>query len=109
MFYPSYRNLKGGCVTAENMWKKARCGTWNEKTTHTQIKDEKGNVIGYRRYLVFQINEIDSVLIRVKSDGLGCMSLDSISNLVKRKLDVKKDSCMNKKTVYLMIIWASDG
>lgn len=51
---------KAGCVTSENTSKKAGFGTWDGKTTRKQIRDGKGNVVGERRYLVFEINEIDS-------------------------------------------------
>ncbi|KAK1375706.1 hypothetical protein POM88_031899 [Heracleum sosnowskyi] len=44
----------------KNTSKRAGCGTWVGKTRRDQITDDEGNVIGERRYLVFEIRDIDS-------------------------------------------------
>lgn len=41
----------------EQFIKKAGCGTWDGQTKRTEIRDFKGDLIGERRMLVFEINE----------------------------------------------------
>ncbi|KAK1358352.1 hypothetical protein POM88_051608 [Heracleum sosnowskyi] len=53
----------GGCVGVGNTKKKAGWGTWDGQTSRKQIRDAEGNLIGEHRYLVFQLNEIESEVI----------------------------------------------
>lgn len=59
--------LSSSC-TSKNTSKKAGCGTWVGKTKRDQIRDGEGNVIGEKRYLVFEIKEIDSAVTGVGFD-----------------------------------------
>ncbi|KAK1366967.1 hypothetical protein POM88_042528 [Heracleum sosnowskyi] len=47
--------------TSKNTSKRAGCGTWLAKGKQDSIVDCEGNVIGEKRYLVFEINNLDSV------------------------------------------------
>ncbi|KAK1370348.1 hypothetical protein POM88_036441 [Heracleum sosnowskyi] len=42
----------------ENYIKKAGCGTWDGQTKRTEIRDWNGDLIGERRMLAFEINEV---------------------------------------------------
>ncbi|KAK1379790.1 hypothetical protein POM88_026534 [Heracleum sosnowskyi] len=42
----------------DNYNKKAGCGTWNGKTTRTGIRDCNGDLVGERRMLAFEINDV---------------------------------------------------
>nr|XP_017252536.1 PREDICTED: NAC domain-containing protein 89-like [Daucus carota subsp. sativus] len=44
---------------SKNTSKRAGCGTWVGRTKRDMIKDGEGNLIGEKRYLVFEINEVD--------------------------------------------------
>ncbi|KAK1370124.1 hypothetical protein POM88_036216 [Heracleum sosnowskyi] len=47
-------------VGKENFNKKAGCGNWNGQTSRTEIKDFDGKLIGERRMLSFEINEVSA-------------------------------------------------
>ncbi|KAL8122952.1 hypothetical protein AgCh_011077 [Apium graveolens] len=70
---------KAGFVTSENTSKKAGCGTWDGKTTRKQIRDGEGNVVGEKRYLAFEINEIDSGLIGFDWSKIGFFKMHEYS------------------------------
>ncbi|KAK1379787.1 hypothetical protein POM88_026531 [Heracleum sosnowskyi] len=42
----------------DNYIKKAGCGTWDGQTKRTEIRDWNGDLIGERRMLAFEINEV---------------------------------------------------
>ncbi|KAK1360476.1 hypothetical protein POM88_044950 [Heracleum sosnowskyi] len=45
-------------VGKEQYNRKAGCGTWDGKTKRTEIRDYDGNLIGERKMLVFEIDEV---------------------------------------------------
>ena len=55
-------------AASKNTSKKAGCGTWVGKTSRKKIRDDKGNLIGESRYLVFEINETHSTALGVGVD-----------------------------------------
>ncbi|KAK1367098.1 hypothetical protein POM88_042659 [Heracleum sosnowskyi] len=52
--------------TGKNTSKTAGCGTWAGKGKQDKILDSQGRLIGEKKYLVFEINELDSV----QADGM---------------------------------------
>lgn len=55
---PSLDHLRS--LSRENFIKKAGCGTWDGQTKRTEIMDSNGHLIGEKRLLVFEINELVS-------------------------------------------------
>ncbi|KAK1369467.1 hypothetical protein POM88_035559 [Heracleum sosnowskyi] len=44
-------------VSKDNYVKKAGCGTWDGQTKRYEIRDSNGDLIGEKRFLVFEIND----------------------------------------------------
>ncbi|KAK1369458.1 hypothetical protein POM88_035550 [Heracleum sosnowskyi] len=44
-------------VSKDNYVKKAGCGTWDGQTKRCEIRDSNGDLIGEKRFLVFEIND----------------------------------------------------
>ncbi|KAK1358358.1 hypothetical protein POM88_051614 [Heracleum sosnowskyi] len=70
---------KAGCVGVGNTKKKSGWGTWDGQTSRKQIRDAEGNLIGEHRYLVFELNEIDSEVIGCDWRELGLYRMHEYS------------------------------
>ncbi|KAL8096298.1 hypothetical protein AgCh_037310 [Apium graveolens] len=67
--------------TWKNTSKRAGCGTWAGKGKQDEIVDCDGNVIGEKRYLVFEINDVDEAGFDVSKVGQYKMYEYSLSGL----------------------------